>query len=80
MEVISLLKSAEIDFKWFKENFKEIKIKFAGEYIAIKEMDIKFHNKNYYELLEKIKKETQNPFDFLIKKIPSLKEVLIYNV
>jgi len=69
MEVINILKSARTDFEWFRSNLKELRERFSGEYVAIKNKDIKFHDGDYHKLLIKIRKEKLNPSQFLIKRV-----------
>ncbi len=78
MELVNLFKRKIEDLRWFKLNFKSIQETYGGSYIAVEDLEIIEHDKNYSYLLEKLKNAGYDTSKVLIKKVPNKKEFLVY--
>jgi hypothetical protein len=50
-------KMAEKSQKYFLENEKELRLKYGGQYVAIKDEEVVGHNKDHSKLVEDIDQE-----------------------
>jgi hypothetical protein len=63
------LKKLKKDFEWFESNYKKLKQEYKGEYVAIKNGSISYHDIDVFKLMEKMKETGENTSSFIIQHI-----------
>jgi hypothetical protein len=74
---LDLLNSAEESLKWFHDNFNEIREKFAGKQIAIRDKEIIAFADNGKKLLELLKTKNIDDSEVIIERITPKGEIII---
>jgi alkanesulfonate monooxygenase SsuD/methylene tetrahydromethanopterin reductase-like flavin-dependent oxidoreductase (luciferase family) len=69
-EILEALKVAEEDSKWFSEKYKELRTKYEGKVVAIKNKNIVGDAESVEELLDEVKKKGEDAAYILIETIP----------
>jgi hypothetical protein len=69
-EILQILKVAEEDTKWFSEKYEELRDKYEGKVVAIKNRDVVSDADSVEELVEKVQKKGEDTAYLLIETIP----------
>lgn len=69
-EILQILKTAEEDTKWFSEKYEELRIKYDGKVVALKNRDVFDDAESVAELVEKVRKKGEDAAYMLIETIP----------
>ena len=74
---LDMLSQAEENLKWFHDNFNEIKEKYSGKQIAIKDKSIIAFAENGKKLLEILKSKDIDDSEVIIERISPKGEIRI---
>ena len=69
-EILEILKIAEEDSKWFSEKYEELRTKYEGKVVAIKNKIVLGDANSVDELLDKVGKKGEDAAYVLIETIP----------
>jgi alkanesulfonate monooxygenase SsuD/methylene tetrahydromethanopterin reductase-like flavin-dependent oxidoreductase (luciferase family) len=69
-EILQILKAAEEDGKWFSEKYKELRTKYEGKVVAIKNKNVVGDAESVEELVDEVKKKGEDAAYILIETIP----------
>jgi hypothetical protein len=69
-EILEILKIAEEDGKWFSEKYEELRTKYEGKVVAIKNKNVLGDANSVDELLDKVGKKGEDIAYLLIETIP----------
>jgi hypothetical protein len=69
-EILEKLKIAEEDSKWFSEKYDDLRQKFEGRVVAVKNKDVIGDAESVEELVEATKKKGEDAAFLLIETIP----------
>lgn len=69
-EILEILKIAEEDSKWFSEKYEELRTKYEGKVVAIKNKNVLGDANSVDELLDKVGKKGEDAAYVLIETIP----------
>lgn len=70
-EILEILKTAEEDGKWFSERYEELRIKYEGKVLAIRNKNVVGDATSTDELLKMIDKKGEDSVFVLIETIPT---------
>lgn len=70
-EILNVLKIAGEDSKWFSEAYEQLRSKYEGKVVAIKNKAIIGHAESVEELLDVVQKKGEDAAFLLIETIPS---------
>ena len=69
-EILEILKIAQEDSKWFSEKYEELRTKYEGKVVAIKNKIVLGDANSVDELLDKVGKKGEDAAYVLIETIP----------
>jgi len=70
-EILEKLKIAEEDSKWFSEKYDDLRQKFEGKVVAVKNKNIIGDAESVEELLDMVQKKGEDTAYLLIETIPA---------
>lgn len=75
---LMLLNKAHSDMEWFRENVKDIRDKYQGNFVAVKNKRIVAVANNPHVLLNRVKKLRVKEVEVIIQFIPHKNQIVIY--
>lgn len=72
-----MLDKVNIDNEWFLNNFKELQIRYGGEFIAVYNKEVVAHSKSVDKLISMLKKNNIDPASILMEFIVPLGVITI---
>ncbi|MCD6248128.1 MAG: hypothetical protein J7J17_01560 [Hadesarchaea archaeon] len=70
-KILELLKNLEESNKWVSENYDNLRKKFEGKVLAIKNKEVVHEAETVESLLDELKKRGEDPAFLLMETIPS---------
>lgn len=66
---IEKLRHFNKDLAWFQDNYNKLKVKFKGEYVAVKDCKVIDHDKNPHVLLVRLKERSLDTSSIVIEYV-----------
>ncbi|MCL5099994.1 MAG: DUF5678 domain-containing protein [Candidatus Marsarchaeota archaeon] len=73
---IKALKAFEKNVDWFENHYEELKVKYNGQFVAVKGRRVVGHDENAEELLKRLRKSGEDTRQLLIEPIKDIRYVL----
>lgn len=76
-QLIRTLENFEKDSKWFSENYDELKKKYKGEFVLIKDFRVVASGKSMEEIRQKAEEEGIDLSESVVEFVPSIETAII---
>jgi len=61
------LKLYSRDYNWVRDNYSELVKQYPQEYIAVKNMKVRYHEKTMKELIDRMQTRSEKPSEFAVE-------------
>jgi len=66
-ELMDRLKLYSRDYNWVRDNYSELVKQYPQEYIAVKNMKVRYHEKTMKELIDRMQTRSEKPSEFAVE-------------
>jgi glycine betaine/choline ABC-type transport system substrate-binding protein len=66
-DLIDRLKLYSCDYNWVRDNYSELVKQYPQEYIAVKNMKVRYHEKTMKELIDRMQTRSEKPSEFAVE-------------
>jgi hypothetical protein len=66
-DLMDRLKLYSRDYNWVRDNYSELVKQYPQEYIAVKNMKVRYHEKTMKELIDRMQTRSEKPSEFAVE-------------